>query len=69
MLEHDPEPLVHPPPGLGHQRDARRPSVAPPAFSMKFAWTGEIRAPPLAVALQAALLDHPPRPELVLAGS
>ena len=57
MLELDPEPLVDAPAGLGHQRDASA-EVAPPAFSMKFACRGEISAPPIAVALQPALLDR-----------
>ena len=35
--------------------------VAPPAFSMKFAWRGEIERAADPVALEAALLDHPAR--------
>ena len=43
--------------------------VAPPAFSMKFAWRGEIDRAADPVALEAALLDRPPRAELVRSGS
>ena len=33
---------------------------------MKFAWRGEISAPPIAVPLEPALLDQPPRARLAV---
>ena len=39
---------------------------APSAFSMKFAWRGEICAPPIRCPFKPAGLEHPPRAELVL---
>ena len=45
---------------------ARPPPWRSPAFSMKFACFGEICAPPIAMALETARLEHPPRAQLVL---
>ena len=69
VLEHDPEPIVHAPARLGHQREAVCAEVAPPAFSMKFAWRGEISAPPIRWPLSPHSSIRRPAPTLARPGS